>query len=111
MNKIKQYKWHIISITILTIAFTFTAHRVGQLMERVSGLESHNNVEELINDMLSDRYDECVTDAYNTYSNDWDKACWNSGEDSDCRLNVLERYSVENQYHTDLISCLAQFKD
>ena len=55
-------------------------------------------------------YDSCVERAYTEYSDDWNRQCWSGSRDTNCLLPLLERYDIEYEFHTDVLSCLAKHK-
>ena len=109
MNK-KTIAGSIIIITLMIAGGWYINNQFTEVNQRVDALDSDNRVNEIVQEMLDSRYDECINDAYETYSNNWDRTCWASGFDSDCRLVIADRYQVENDYQNEVLNCLAEYK-
>ena|SRR6056297_731052 len=107
-------KQTIIKLTITAIvviaAGLFINFQLNEINNKIESLESANELDEIVADMVESRYDECVTDAYETYSDNWDRACWGNNSDSDCRLTIADRYQVEQDYQNEVLGCLAEYK-
>lgn len=55
-------------------------------------------------------YDECISDAYDVYSNNWDNTCINNGDEADCQLYPNQSNRIDDMHETAKAACVTLYK-
>lgn len=100
----------VLAVVAIIAAGLYIDAQFDDINSKIESLESSNSIDELVVEMTAERYDTCTSEAYEDYSDGWNKACWANDEDSDCRLNMFDRYQVEHDYQNDVLACVSQYK-
>jgi len=56
------------------------------------------------------RYDQCMVDAWQNYSANWDSTCVLDGKEPDCSLPLYRRAGIEETYATEKDRCVEMYK-
>jgi hypothetical protein len=106
-NNKKEIKIVVIILFLILVALLATSiqknHEYKLEQEKIQQ-------QELKNVEAKSRYDSCVTEYYDYYSQDWNSACKIQGLKDDCTLPAYEAENLEERYVKNKGTCLDIYK-
>lgn len=93
---------------LLATPFIYLGLQLNEIQTNVAQMQSDQRIDEFTLELLQDKGNTCLANAYEVYSNEWNRQCFSRGDGVDCLLPLNNRADLTMEYNDDRIDCLIE---